>query len=131
VILRQQMMPIVLNLRVTSIQFATYAKRGIFSSILCSVLLRIITGTMPGRDSLVKRIIYLRDFLKPPPREQLKELIGYLDNINNCPYRNDTTHIFLLRRIGDIYFRLADYIKSVQYRRQVIDTSMQMPTNHL
>jgi len=67
------------------------------------------------------RILHLKDSLKDRPQEQLKELLGYVSDMDNCPYKNDSTHVFLLGRIGQIYFDLADYLKSVQYRRNAID----------
>jgi CHAT domain-containing protein/tetratricopeptide (TPR) repeat protein len=85
---------------------------------LFSVLLR---GQCPQRDTLRKRILYLKYSLKHSPQEQLKELLGYADQMNNCSYKNDSTHIFLLARIGDLYFKQSDYLKAVQYRQQEID----------
>jgi tetratricopeptide (TPR) repeat protein len=80
-----------------------------------------LRGQCPPRDTLRKRILYLRDSLKPPPQEQLKELLGYANKMSNCPYKNDSTHVYLLGRIGEIYFKQSDYLKAVQYRRQAID----------
>ena len=77
-------------------------------------------GQCPPSGIMRNRIISLRDSLKSPPQEQLKELLGYVDGMNSCPYRNDSTHVFLLGRIGDLYFKQADYLKAVQYRQQAI-----------
>ena len=78
-------------------------------------------GQCPPSGLMRNRIIYLKDSLKPPLQEQLKELQGYVDKMRDCPYKNDSTHVFLLGRIGDIYFKQADYLKAVQYRHQAIE----------
>ena len=74
----------------------------------------------PDRDALWTRLLNLKSS-KLSPRVQLEELLSTLDSVNNCSYRYDSTHIYLLRKIADIYFKEADYIKAVQYRRQAID----------
>ena len=78
----------------------------LFSSILFTASLQ---GQCPDRDILWKRIIYLRDSSKAS-KEQLAELYGYLNKMNSCPYKNDSTHEALLRRIGMVNYQLADYL---------------------
>ncbi|HKO81809.1 MAG TPA: tetratricopeptide repeat protein, partial [Chitinophagaceae bacterium] len=93
-------------------------------SILISAVLLLTTslsGQCPDKDFLIKRIRFVRDSSGFSPQKKLAELLDYLGKMNSCPYRNDSTHVFLLRRIGDIYFEQADFLKAVQYRRQAID----------
>jgi CHAT domain-containing protein len=77
-------------------------------------------GQCPDREGLWKRLTNFKPS-KQHSKEQLSELFPILDSINNCSYRNDSTHVLLLRKIADVYFQQADYIKVVQYRRQAID----------
>ncbi|MES2647058.1 MAG: CHAT domain-containing protein [Bacteroidota bacterium] len=91
--------------------------------ILCCVMLYTVhlQAQCPDGHELRKRILYLRDTLQTSVQDQLKELLGYAARINDCNYKNDSTHVYLLNRISDLYFKKADYLKSVQYRRQSID----------
>jgi CHAT domain-containing protein/tetratricopeptide (TPR) repeat protein len=77
------------------------------------------SGQCPDRNDLLKRIALLHAS-KVSPQKQLPELLSYLDNMNACPYRNDSTHSFLAQTIADLYFDEADYLKSVQYFSQSI-----------
>ena len=89
--------------------------------VSCAILFaEPFRGQCPPSGIMRNRIISLRDSLKPPPQEQLKELLGYVDGMKTCPYRNDSTHVFLLGRIGDLFFRQADYLNAVKYRQQAI-----------
>src|SRR5262245_58503495 len=70
------------------------------------------------RDSLWKRLNFLRNSSNTSPSEQLKELLGY----EACPYGDDSTHALLLQRIGVVYSDQSDYVKALQYIRQSINT---------
>ena len=74
----------------------------------------------PDREALWTRLYNLKSS-KLQPQVQLAELLSTLDSVNNCSYRYDSTHIYLLRKIADIYFQQADYLKAIQYRRQAIE----------
>jgi CHAT domain-containing protein len=108
-------------LKALILTFASYIKRCIFLVNFIFFFVVSLCGQCPDRDSLRKRIIYLKDSIKLFPKKQLPELLGYLDKMKQCPYRNDSTHIFLLRKIADAYFQQAEYLKAAQYRRQAID----------
>src|ERR1043166_888969 len=77
-------------------------------------------GQCPDKNFLEKRIAYLRDSSGLSSERQLIELHGYLDKMQNCPYRNDSTHARLARRIGGIYYQEADYFNAIKYYRQSI-----------
>jgi CHAT domain-containing protein len=96
-------------------------RKGIFILIVFLLFLKVsIRGQCPDRDSLYKHLNYLRDSSKLSPKEQLAVLSGYLDKMNTCPYKNDSTHAFLLRRIGYLYFLQNDFLKAVPYYHQSI-----------
>ncbi|HEX4849766.1 MAG TPA: tetratricopeptide repeat protein, partial [Puia sp.] len=77
-------------------------------------------GNCPDRDSLWKKLIYLRDSSTATPASQLQELLQYEKDIQGCPDAADSTHALLLQRIGATYSRLGDYIRAVHYARQSI-----------
>ena len=78
-------------------------------------------GQCPDKNFLEKRIVYLRDSSKFSSQQQLAELHGYLDKMQSCPYRNDSTHARLAKRIGGLYYQEADYLNAIKYYRQSID----------
>lgn len=61
------------------------------------------------------RIIYFNNNPNLPSKEILGELEPFLANINDCPYKNDSTHVFLLRRIAWEYSRSGDHFKAIAY----------------
>src|SRR5258708_1267875 len=93
-----------------------------------------LSGQCPDRDSLWKRLTYLTNSAGAVPWvEQLKELKNYEAGIKSCSYRNDSTHAYLLLRIGKIYFNLDDYSQAVQYTLQsisMIETHAGSPLAH-
>src|SRR4026209_1615982 len=83
-----------------------------------SVLFSALSGQCPDRDFLWNRIIYLRDIARPPEKEQLSELLNYLEKMSDCPYKNDSTHSFLLQRIGWLCAMQKDFARAIQYTQQ-------------
>ncbi|CAN5525085.1 hypothetical protein BH10BAC3_BH10BAC3_21620 [soil metagenome] len=79
-----------------------------------------VLAQCPDRNALWNRLINLKTS-KLPPKELLSGLLSTQDSMVNCAYRNDSIYIYLLRKIADIYFEQADYIKAVQYRRKAIE----------
>ena len=57
---------------------------------------------------------------KIPPEKELKALLSLEEAEAHCPLRNDSSHAFLLRRIGVIYNGQADYLKAVEYFKSSI-----------
>ena len=90
-------------------------------SLLCTILL---PGQCPDRDALWKQLTNLNaTYLfrsEIPPKEELPALLASLDKMNDCPYRNDSTHISLLRVIARIYLLKADFLKGIKYYQQAI-----------
>ena len=83
-----------------------------------------LSGQCIDKDSLWKRLIFLWHSPPNSPAEQLKELLKYEADIKNCSYKYDSTHAFLLFRVGATCHRQADYIRAVQYARQSINLIM-------
>jgi len=46
---------------------------------------------------------------------QIKQLLQYESLAGNCPWRSDSTHEILLRRIGTLYNYKADYAHAAEY----------------
>src|SRR4030095_10150588 len=85
-----------------------------------SILGISIFAQCPDRDFLWQRIGDLKGSSKPTTQNELEELLGYLNRITSCPYKNDTTHVALLRLIASTYFQRADYLTSARYREEII-----------
>lgn len=80
-----------------------------------------IRAQCPEKEVLYEKISYLRDSSKLPIKEKLTEALGYLNIINNCPYRNDSTHASFLRFIGYLCATQSDYFTAIQYYRESIN----------
>ena len=87
----------------------------------------LLMAQCPDKYFLEKRITYLRDSSKLSTQQQLIELKGFLDRMENCPYRNDSTHARLARRIGGLYYAETDYLNAVKYYRQAINITAGNP----
>jgi len=79
------------------------------------LFLNSLQAQCPAEKYLHKRIIYFNNNPNLPSKEILGELEPFLANINDCPYKNDSTHVFLLRRIAWEYSRLGDHLKAIAY----------------
>ena len=89
-----------------------------------AILFVISVGAQcPDRDSLWKRITFLRSSSNISQFDQIKELLGYEPVIKDCPYSGDSVHALLLQRIGVMYSKQQDYLKGLQYIRQSINTT--------
>jgi CHAT domain-containing protein len=90
--------------------------------LLNCLLISIISalGQCPDKDFLWERVSYLNSS-KIPQQKKLTELLNYLNEMNGCPYKNDSTHELLLSSIANIYSEQGDYLKEIQYRQQAID----------
>jgi len=78
-------------------------------------------GQCPDRDRLWNRILYLRDSSEVSAGEQLTELNGYLGKMSGCIYRNDSTHILLMQRIGWLYAVQKDFSGAIEFTNRSID----------
>ena len=95
-------------------------KKEIFIFLIGLLANPILFGQCLPENSLWKRLVFLRDNYNISSEEKLNELLLYEPMIKNCPYRYDSTHAFLLQRIGMAYFGKADFLKAVEYLRQSV-----------
>jgi CHAT domain-containing protein len=79
-----------------------------------------LSGQCPDKQFLWHRIIYLRDSTTVLPKEQLAELLRYLEEMKNCPYQNDSTHALLLQRTGWLFSTQKEFIKAINLTRESI-----------
>ena len=84
-----------------------------------TLLTAFLRGQCPS-GNLWARLVYLRDSSKLHPEEQLNKLFSILDSMSHCSYQDDSTHSFLVARIGKIYLDKGDYIKAVQFYQESI-----------
>jgi len=68
-----------------------------------------------AKDSLLHRIAQLKSNPAFTAADQLKELLRYEAGMAQCPYRNDSTHEILLRRITGLYRQQSDYAHAAFY----------------
>jgi CHAT domain-containing protein/tetratricopeptide (TPR) repeat protein len=80
-------------------------------------------GQCPEERFIVEKINSYKDTVrlpvkKFPLKERVKELQSYLNTIVTCPYRNDSTHVNLLRALATLYSYEGDYFNAAKYMRQ-------------
>lgn len=93
-----------------------------FVLISYSLLFAIsLSGQCPDRDSLWRRIIFLKESSNISTDERLQSFLKEEEKLKSCPDRNDSAYAFLLQRIGTTYYQLYDYLKAVKYCNRAID----------
>src|SRR5688572_16579255 len=77
----------------------------------------LLCSQCPPRDSLWNRLVLYRDSNMSPltNSDQLSELLKYEKQITACSYKFDSTHAFLLQRIGVVYARMQNDLKAIAY----------------
>ncbi len=85
--------------------------------LVCSLIFSLssIQAQCLVEQDLHNRLFYLSRNLEIPPKVQLAELLKDLENIKDCPYRNDSTHIYLLRKIAKEYSQMGNNVQAVAY----------------
>src|SRR5258706_3580792 len=73
------------------------------------------------RNGAWQHILGIIDSPKFSNKEKLELLKTDLAAMDNCPYKNDSTHAFLLQIIAEVYFTESDFLNAVKYYRQSID----------
>src|SRR4030095_3633548 len=98
----------------------------IILSCLFSVVVSL-RAQCPDRDVLQRRLNYIDTaylrYSQSPPQNEVAALLAYLENMNSCSYRNDSTHASLLRRIGRIFLLDGDFLKGIKYYTEAIDVT--------
>ena len=87
----------------------------------------VTTAQCPDKKLLWNRIINLRDSIKPPLPDQLKELFPYVDKLKQCPDPEDSTLALLYQRIGAFHFLPGDFDGGIRYTK----LSMKVIYDHL
>lgn len=96
-------------------------QKNIILLIYClGIFLSSIHAQCLTEKDLRKRINYYNDNPHLPSKKILAELEPFLANINNCPYKNDSTHVFLLRRIAREHSRMGDNLKAVEFETKAL-----------
>ena len=95
-------------------------KRLIYIALFIT-LSKALSAQCPDRAFLYHRIVWLRDSSTVSADDQLRELNVYLKKINNCPYRNDSTHAMLIARIGWLYSLQKDFSLAIDFTNQAVD----------
>ena len=90
--------------------------------ILILILLsgNFLFGHCPKRELLYESIVAVNKLSNEDPHKKLKDLLAFENIIKNCGYINDSTHAFLLQRIGAAYHNIDDYKNAITYTKQAI-----------
>src|SRR5579863_2906456 len=89
--------------------------------ILCNSLLLFSSHAQcPEEKFLHNRLDYYIYKSQLSPKDELTELLKFLDSMKDCPYRNDSTHVLLLRKIAREYSNLGDHLKAVGYEMEAL-----------
>ena len=75
----------------------------------------------PTNDSISRRIALITVMDYRNEVDRLKELLSYYQQVKDCPDLHDSTHSYLLRRIGVVYGQLRNFPKAVEYTNRAID----------
>ncbi|MEO6720811.1 MAG: CHAT domain-containing protein [Ferruginibacter sp.] len=86
-----------------------------------------LSSQCPDKDSLWRIITSLKDQKIVAESKQLDSLLGYEKTMSKCGYRNDSTHILLLQRIGWLYTKKKDYFRAIQYTGNAISLIDKQP----
>src|SRR6185369_1795345 len=116
--------------RMISLTAITLKKAFIFIISYLIVVVSVL-AQCPNRDSLWKRIVYFKESLKPLTQKELEELLGYLDNLKFCPYKNDTTHVALVRILADACVQRGDFLQGAHFRLEAINKGRHFARNLL
>jgi tetratricopeptide (TPR) repeat protein len=88
--------------------------------ILTSLLFyKDLSGQCPDRSLLLKKIDSLKG-ARATTDDQLKELQPYVHQLENCPKPADTPFVFLLQRLGLLFYLKRDFPTAVNYTRRAI-----------
>ncbi|MDP9042568.1 MAG: CHAT domain-containing protein, partial [Bacteroidota bacterium] len=79
-----------------------------------------------NRDSLRKRIIFLRDSFSADPHKQLAEFLSLKQKTTSCPLKYDSVYTLLLQRIAAVYYKLHDLKNS----EKCIQSTVQLIQNN-
>jgi tetratricopeptide (TPR) repeat protein len=78
-------------------------------------------GQCITRDSLWKRVNFIRYAPRDNKIDKLKEFFKCKEDVKNCPANTDSVYTLLLNSIGVEYFKRGDYVKAIEYTKKALD----------
>jgi len=97
--------------------------REIVLGLVCFLLMnfQVSVGQCITRDSLWKRVNFIRYAPRDNKIDKLKEFFKCEEDVKNCPENRDSVYTLLLNSIGVEYFRRGDYVKAIEYTKKALD----------
>ena len=97
--------------------------REIVLSLVCFLLMnfQVSFGQCISRDSLWKRVQFIRYAPRDNKIDKLKEFFKCEEDVKNCPENRDSVYTLLLNSIGVEYFKRGDYRKAIEYTKKALD----------
>jgi CHAT domain-containing protein len=74
-----------------------------------------------NRTAIQDHISRIEDETGNDYAKALKIFVPYLDSMERCSYKNDSTHVYLLLSIGWCCYHSSDFLKAEHYYRRVVD----------
>ena len=90
---------------------------------LLAVNFQMVAGQCLSADSLFKKISVTENLSSPDVDRQLRGLQILEKQRRDCPL--DSAYTYLLLRIGVAYYRLADYVRAIDYTKRAITLANQ------
>ncbi|HKC35454.1 MAG TPA: tetratricopeptide repeat protein, partial [Chitinophagaceae bacterium] len=75
----------------------------------------------PSSDSLYRRITRAVNAPSVSEADKLKQLLQFNDQINHCPNKDDSAHIYLLNVIGVLSYQARNYTQAIEFTKKAID----------
>ncbi|MEO6818673.1 MAG: CHAT domain-containing protein [Ginsengibacter sp.] len=108
------------RVRMTVLLLAFLKNKIVFIFVFFSFLCSTTSGQCPGKDYFKQKINTISNSKDKNPEIQLKWLLQVKEEMNNCRYQKDSVYMYLLRRIGLVYFKQVKYDSAVYYTNQSI-----------
>ena len=109
--------------------FCRSSKHGsMFRLALVCLLMMLATNYLsasplqcPTNDSISRRIALITVMDYRTEEDRVKELLSYYRQVKACPRLSDSTHSYLLRRIGVEYGQLRNFHEAIEFTNRAID----------
>src|SRR5690242_7814452 len=79
-----------------------------------------LAGQCPDRDSLLRRLLWIKDSSTDLPAQKLSTLLNYVRIVDECPDKYDSVNAFLSKLIAATYAEQADFINAIKYCKRSI-----------
>ena len=87
----------------------------------CLAILHAPAQCVSNRDIVWNKALQLFDDTTKTLIQKRASLQNFLSAINNCPYKNDSSHALVLQLIAENYSKEFDHPNTLKYLRQAID----------